>query len=120
MSNLNIIMPVGALGASEYDDALETVIRKIAVAASPDPEMEWASKYGTDVDNAVFMMHPYCWCEKEDCSWCSGEEPNFYFKPTDLGVSWYKYIGRDTETTHAVTLKELAQIEDECLKSIKL
>ncbi len=119
MNNINIIMPAGALGTSEYDDALETVIRKIAVAASPDPEMEWASKYGTEVDNPVFMMKPYCWCEMDGCKWCSGELPNFYFKPTDLAVRWYKYVGRDTETSHAVTLKELARIEDECLTAIK-
>jgi hypothetical protein len=28
--------------------------------------------YGTDFSNDVFMMHPYCWCEKEDCPWCAG------------------------------------------------
>lgn len=28
--------------------------------------------YGVHVDNEVFMMHPYCWCEREDCPWCLG------------------------------------------------
>lgn len=26
--------------------------------------------YGAHYENDVFMMHPYCWCEREDCLWC--------------------------------------------------
>lgn len=26
--------------------------------------------YGADFENDVFMMHPFCWCEKESCLWC--------------------------------------------------
>lgn len=70
--NVQIVFPVGAWGASEADDALDTLLREIAVKASPDPRMEWAEKYGTDCDNDVFMMHHYCWCEREDCPWCGG------------------------------------------------
>jgi hypothetical protein len=68
--------------------------------------------YGREFENDVFMMHPYCWCEKPDCPWCRGcaclghddpcdncvgqphRAPNFLFKPTGAEVSWYKYIGR--------------------------
>lgn len=28
--------------------------------------------YGAYADNDVFMMHPYCWCERADCPWCIG------------------------------------------------
>ena len=28
--------------------------------------------YGAIYENDVFMMHPYCWCEQEDCPWCVG------------------------------------------------
>jgi hypothetical protein len=28
--------------------------------------------YGADFENETFMMHPYCWCEREDCPWCWG------------------------------------------------
>lgn len=28
--------------------------------------------YGADYKTDVFIMHPYCWCEKEDCPWCAG------------------------------------------------
>lgn len=26
--------------------------------------------YGAFYENDTFMMHPYCWCEKDDCPWC--------------------------------------------------
>ena len=69
---LQIILPHGALGDSADDSVLDRALRSLAVQASPDPEGEWASKYGTLVDNAVFMMHPFCWCEQDDCPWCVG------------------------------------------------
>ena len=28
--------------------------------------------YGADFSNDVFMMHHYCWCERDDCPWCAG------------------------------------------------
>jgi hypothetical protein len=27
--------------------------------------------YGAVYENAVFEMHPYCWCERDDCPWCA-------------------------------------------------
>lgn len=27
--------------------------------------------YGGIYENDVFMMHPYCWCERDDCPWCA-------------------------------------------------
>jgi hypothetical protein len=74
--------------------------------------------YGANYENDTFMMHPFCWCEREDCPWCgeigampqllrdvlgakyaeSERAPNFLFKPTGFKVWWYKYIGRDQET----------------------
>jgi hypothetical protein len=71
---VRIVFPVGAFGASEYDDALDTMLRKIANAASPDPDGEWSKKYGTDFENDVFMMHRFCWCERQECPWCMGCE----------------------------------------------
>lgn len=77
--------------------------------------------YGAEYENDTFMMHPYCWCEREDCKWCGGNAgpisvhsgyftdgpqndeaglaPNFLYKPTGAKVWWYKYIGRGVEET---------------------
>lgn len=30
--------------------------------------------YGAFFENDVFMMHPYCWCDRADCAWCRGCE----------------------------------------------
>lgn len=27
--------------------------------------------YGVYFENEVFSMHPYCWCEGDDCPWCN-------------------------------------------------
>ena len=28
--------------------------------------------YGAYFENDTFMMHPYCWCEQDNCPWCMG------------------------------------------------
>lgn len=28
--------------------------------------------YGAHFENDVFLMRPYCWCERDDCPWCGG------------------------------------------------
>lgn len=30
------------------------------------------SGYGHDYESDTFLMHQFCWCEREDCVWCSG------------------------------------------------
>lgn len=29
--------------------------------------------YGANFENDVFMMHRYCWCERDDCLWCGAD-----------------------------------------------
>jgi hypothetical protein len=54
--------------------------------------------YGAYYENETFMMHPFCWCDSDECPWCGDEQrANFIFKPTGAMVGWYKYIGRDNE-----------------------
>lgn len=28
--------------------------------------------YGAHYEDEVFLMHPFCWCEREGCPWCVG------------------------------------------------
>lgn len=28
--------------------------------------------YGAYFENDVFTMHPFCWCDRDDCPWCLG------------------------------------------------
>ena len=74
--------------------------------------------YGVDFENEVFMMHHYCWCEKDKCKWCNGNVPNFEYKPTNFKVNWYKWIGRDTEFNRKLKKREWKKIYKECIKSL--
>ena len=114
MTDIQIVTPKGMFGPAK-DYTLDAILRIIAEEFGQ--EGEWASKYGTNVDNFTFMMHRYCWCDQEDCPWCSGDAPNFHYKPTGLKVSWYKYIGRSMEASREVSNQELAKILWDCLQS---
>lgn len=72
----------------------------------------------------------HCTCGKEEraTAWFSENKhdtrcpivlPNFWFKPTDLRVEWYKYIGREMETNRPLELSELVAIYEQCLASLK-
>ena len=83
------------MGSYARESLLETALRQIAIKYSNDPDIEWAEKYGTKYEDGRFMMHPYCWCGKDECKWCGdAQHPNFFYKPIGIKVWWYKYIGR--------------------------
>jgi len=124
--SIQIIMAAGAFGANEHDSALDTFLRAFA-EKHKENEGDWAEKYGTNFENDKFMMHRFCWCEKDDCPWCGGEiipelmksfgfekehetAPNFWYKPLDLKVWWYKYIGRGVKVNKQLTESEFKQM----------
>ena len=74
--------------------------------------------YGVDYENDVFMMHCFCWCEKDDCKWCNGDEPNFRYKKSGLEIKWYKWIGRSMEFNKDISNKEWKKLYQDCIKSI--
>ena len=71
--------------------------------------------YGAEYENGVFMMKPFCWCEEDDCKWCSGIKPNFLYKPTGAEIFWYKWIGRSQEQRGKLPKDWL----EKCIKSLK-
>lgn len=59
--------------------------------------------YGANYENATFMMHPYCWCERDDCPWCAGcncAEDAFSYFVSDRKVSLDEWLNaaRDEST----------------------
>ena len=115
---IKIIAPAGMNGASAMDTFLDAAMRKIAIATG-EPN-DFCEKYGAEYANKVFMMHPFCWCEKSSCAWCGEQRaPNFYHKATGFKVWWYKYIGRSVEVNKELTKDELDKIEKECIESLK-
>lgn len=73
MDKLEIIMPIGAMGASSHDSALDSLMRDIGIKYSQKDE--WAEKYGTNFKNEKFEMMTFYWgeCEcgheEESCEW---------------------------------------------------
>lgn len=114
MKDVKIITPKGIFGAWKNEPELVSLLRKIAVKYSKNPN-EWADKYGTDFENGEFMMKPYCWCEQDGCPWCNPNKddkyaPNFFHKKTGFEVRWYKYLGRDMEVNMKPPIKELKKL----------
>ena len=92
--------------------------------------------YGCNYENETFMMHRFCWCEKDDCGWCAGigamsqlvrdsmgvkyseseRLPNFLYKPTNVKIWWYKWIGRSQEQKGKLPKGWLKK----CLKSLSV
>jgi len=97
------------------DDLLSTVLSEIAKSYLPK---DYSGGYGVDINNDIFMMHPYCWCDNESCPWCREEDPapNFYYKPLGIKVWWYKYVGRGMKCNRDVSVLECAEILQACLK----
>lgn len=115
LESAKMIYPKGMFGADK-DYIVESVIRAIAEFHGHD--QEWPSKYGTRIDNEIFMMHPFCWCERKDCKWCRIEDPfpNFHYKPLDFKVEWYKYIGRSMKYNKEISAINCARMLVDCLK----
>lgn len=114
---IEIILPSGALGASINDTLIDTFLREFA-EKNIEYEGQWAEKYGVNFENEKFLMHPYCWCEKPECPWCESEEekeaaPNFWYKPLDFKVWWYKYIGRGTKTNKTLSMLDFIKMGKE-------
>lgn len=106
--------------ANTVEGALYAISEILARGLSIDCDDGPGGRFGDGVEyeNDVFLMHPFCWCEKESCQWCSGEAPNFRHKSTGLEIRWYKWIGRDMEYNRETTSGEMSRIFREVWDSI--
>ncbi len=75
------------------------------------------ARYGTEYENKIFSLHPYCWCEKDDCEYCSGNKPLFIHKPSGFAMSWYKYWPRGV-TVNRYDPEEIERIFVDCIDSV--
>jgi hypothetical protein len=105
-----IFISKGAFGASPLDTALDTTMRTIAIQVGNSDD--WVEKYGADYENEVFMMHSYCWCENDDCPWCTGCDcpaTAFHYYVDDLEVSfdeWMAFYKQEVGTIDFATATE--------------
>lgn len=99
MNTITIEIPV--VDKSMVASGLVELTKRLAEANAPISHGLLGGEfgYGADYDSPVFMMHPFCWCEKDECPWCREEDPapNFLHKTTGFNVRWYKYIYRGME-----------------------
>ncbi|MEH0110812.1 hypothetical protein V6N00_13960 [Tersicoccus sp. MR15.9] len=58
--------------------------------------------YGVEFENATFMMHPFCWCEQDDCPWCvrctCPEDADLYRDLAGEQISFEEWLGLDYRT----------------------
>lgn len=50
---------------------------------------------------------------------CCLVQPNFWYKPTDFKIMWYKYIGRDSYMNQNINVDDFVTIIDKCVESLK-
>ena len=125
---ITIVRPKGSFGSDFLDTRIEIFLRAFAEKYK-QYDGEWAEKYGTEYSDEKVIMKPFCWCEKPQCPYCfdvdfePSEElikkygidkdeddcmvaPNFWYKPIDFKVWWYKYIGRSTHCNKSISESE--------------
>ena len=128
-----IILAHGAMGADASDTILDTFLREFS--EKHQEEGEWAEKYGTCFQSDKILMQRYCWCEKEKCPYCWSFEdgkptkeqiekfgmsenetaPNFWYKPLDFKVWWYKYIGRGVHVNKQLSTNDFSKMVADCM-----
>ena len=71
--------------------------------------------YGTYFENEVFGMHPYCWCDQNDCAWCAGctcdDGVYSFYSKEGIEVSLENYL---TNISDNYLLKDEKLICDYC------
>ena len=57
--------------------------------------------YGAYFENDTFMMHPFCWCERDDCPWCWGctcPEGADIYEVAGQRVTWEEWLAEYDRT----------------------
>lgn len=99
--DVEIILPKGSLTEYEEGEDISNGLRYLTKilfkkkGEIPSFGLGGESGYGIDFENSVFKMHPFCWCEKEDCPWCSGcdcPESSFHYYVDNAEVSSSQWL----------------------------
>jgi len=196
MPDITLVLPYAADGRYATEDVISRGLSRLA-RAIPGTRAQNGSHYGMHWNDTIFSMHPFCWCDRDDCPWCCGCQcpptafrytidgqpvsfeqyvdhrktvlnahpellayadtdprlqafeqhytddhdpqcafcrgtgfpefgvepehpaPNFWYKPANVKIWWYKYIGRSMEIQSAITPKTFETIIAACLQSVR-
>ena len=50
---------------------IENILQKLIKLKGDGSDSQ--ERYGINYEDDTFMIHQFCWCEREDCPWCNGE-----------------------------------------------
>jgi hypothetical protein len=67
---------------------------------------------GAGYKNSTFEVQAYSWGEEEQ-DFC------FWYKPKDIKICWYKYLGRGMSCNKNLSPKEIDTLLKECLKALR-
>lgn len=76
--------------------------------------------FGIDYDiepefaSDLFDLRPYYWGEGENES----ALPNFHYKPLDIKISWYKFVGRGMNSNLSESPENWSEIIQECAQMV--
>lgn len=91
-----------------------------------DKKLEKLNKYNgkySVFENGIFLILPYYWgdcsCEEYHNYDCPCIIPNFWYKPKDIKIKWYKYPLRDSYSNIELDEKIIKEMFEDCLKSLK-
>lgn len=71
------------------------------------------SNSGNRYENNVFTVEAYSWNDE------TSQEYNFYYKPGNIKIRWYKYLGRDTEINILYPPKYMVNMFDHCMVELE-
>lgn len=113
MTQIEVHIPETA--ENSISDGLRELTRQICLKTDQNTAFGLSGEYGyaIDYETDVFFLRPECWCGEDKCKKCSGEIPNFLFKPNHAYINFYKYIGRSQEVIGELPHNWLQQ----CLQS---
>lgn len=67
---------------------------------------------GNYFENDIFKVQAYSWNDDIE------QEYNFLYKPENIKISWYKYLGRDTTINNLYNPNIIINMFDKCLNSL--
>lgn len=71
---------------------------------------------GAEYENDVFLISAYNW---NDDIPDDEQVPNFWFKPLNYQVEWYKHLGRGNFANRPLTIDEAMDMLNKCIVSIE-
>ncbi|MDO1560378.1 hypothetical protein Q0812_13165 [Brevundimonas sp. 2R-24] len=103
MGEITTVLPERALDAlADGLVRITAAIDEIAPARVAHGFLGGEHGYGGHWNSDVFMMRPFCWCERDECPWCMGcncppESTHFYVDGVEVSsCEWGDFFDRET------------------------